>query len=90
MVSHVFISHLNDGMTDLPGHVRLATHITGRKAACKILPSLHHDPTQPVTWDQTVDATEAHKEVVLLKALSGLKMPGVVELEGVVERDGWT
>ena len=43
-----------------------------------------------MTWDQSVDAMEAHKEVVLLKALSGLKMPGVVELEGIVERDGWT
>jgi len=90
MVRHISISHLNNGMTDLSGHVRLATHVSGRKAACKILPALHHDPTQPVTWDQTVDATEAHKEVVLLKALSGLKMPGVVELEGIVERDGWT
>lgn len=73
-----------------PAHVRLATHITGRKAACKILPALRQDPTKPVTWDQTVDAVEAHKEVVLLKALSGIKFTGVVDLEGVIERDGWT
>jgi len=72
------------------GHVRLATHVSGRKAACKILPALHQDPTKPVTWDQTIDAVEAHKEVVLLKALSGIKFSGVVELEGVIERDGWT
>lgn len=76
--------------TDGTAHVRLATHISGRKAACKILPALHQDPTKAVTWDQTIDAVEAHKEVVLLKALSGIKLPGVVELEGVVERDGWT
>jgi serine/threonine protein kinase len=70
--------------------VRLATHTSGRKAACKILPALHQDPHKSVTWDQTVDAVEAHKEVVLLKALSGIKFSGVVELEGVIERDGWT
>jgi len=85
------LHHPSDyGMADSAGHVRLATHVNGRKAACKILPALHHDRAQPITWDQTVDATEAHKEVVLLKALSGLKMPGVVELEGIVEQDGWT
>jgi hypothetical protein len=72
------------------GHVRLATHVTGRQAACKILPALHRDISEPVTWNQTVDAVEAHKEVVLLKAFTGVKMPGIVPLEGIVEQDGWT
>ncbi|WVF66994.1 hypothetical protein IAT40_001737 [Kwoniella sp. CBS 6097] len=71
-------------------HVRLATHETGHQAACKILPALHHTPGQEVSWDQTVDAIEAHKEVVLLKALSGANVPGIVGLEGVIEQGGWT
>ncbi|WVR03915.1 hypothetical protein IAU60_000914 [Kwoniella sp. DSM 27419] len=71
-------------------HVRLATHSSGHKAACKILPALHQTPGQPATWDQTVDAIEAHKEVVLLKALSGAGVPGIVGLEGVIEQGGWT
>ncbi|RSH94560.1 hypothetical protein EHS25_004364 [Saitozyma podzolica] len=49
-------------------HVREATHVSGRKAACKILPALHRDPFRAVTTDELVDAVEAHKEVVLLKA----------------------
>ncbi|WRT65601.1 uncharacterized protein IL334_002546 [Kwoniella shivajii] len=71
-------------------HVRLATHPNGHKAACKILPALHHTPGQKVDWDATVDAMEAHKEVVLLKALCGAGVPGIVGLEGVMEADGWT
>lgn len=43
-----------------------------------------------MTWDQTVEAIEAHKEVVLLKALTGMELPGIVHLEGIVEQDGWT
>ncbi|GFZ42689.1 hypothetical protein JCM24511_00406 [Saitozyma sp. JCM 24511] len=71
-------------------HVREATHVTGRKAACKILPALHRDPFRAVTTDELVDAVEAHKEVVLLKALTGAGMKGVVGLEGVIESGGWT
>ncbi|WVW80038.1 hypothetical protein I302_102011 [Kwoniella bestiolae CBS 10118] len=71
-------------------HVRLATHPNGHKAACKILPALHHIPGRPVSWDETIDAVEAHKEVVLLKALSGAGVPGIVGLEGVMEEGGWT
>ncbi|TXT04259.1 hypothetical protein VHUM_04257 [Vanrija humicola] len=68
-------------------HVRLATHIgTGHKAACKILPAL----PCPRSWNQTLDAIEAHKEVVLLKAFTGAKIPGVVAIEGVMEEEGWT
>lgn len=37
-----------------------------------------------------MDAVEAHKEVVLLKALWGAGVHGVVELEGVIEEGGWT
>ncbi|OCF32299.1 CAMK/CAMKL protein kinase [Kwoniella heveanensis BCC8398] len=71
-------------------HVRLATHTTGHRAACKILPALHHKPGLQVSWDQTVDAIEAHKEVVLLKALAGANVSGIVGLEGVIEQGGWT
>ncbi|WVQ64808.1 uncharacterized protein L199_002977 [Kwoniella botswanensis] len=71
-------------------HVRLATHPNGHKAACKILPALHHTPGREVSWDETIDAVEAHKEVVLLKALSGAGVPGIVGLEGVMEEGGWT
>ncbi|WWC60192.1 uncharacterized protein I303_102757 [Kwoniella dejecticola CBS 10117] len=71
-------------------HVRLATHPNGHKAACKILPALHHVPGRHVSWDDTVDAIEAHKEVVLLKALSGAGVPGIVGLEGVIVEGGWT
>lgn len=71
-------------------HVRLATHKNGHQAACKILPALHKDPGVPVTWDETIDAVEAHKEVVLLKALCGAGMEGVAGLEGVIEEGGWT
>ncbi|KAL1409523.1 hypothetical protein Q8F55_003506 [Vanrija albida] len=68
-------------------HVRLATHLgTGHQAACKILPALG----SPRSWNQTLDAVEAHKEVVLLKAFTGAKIPGVVSIEGVVEECGWT
>ncbi|WWC87776.1 uncharacterized protein L201_002668 [Kwoniella dendrophila CBS 6074] len=71
-------------------HVRLATHPNGHKAACKILPALHHTSGREVSWDETVDAIEAHKEVVFLKAFSGAGVPGVVGLEGVIEEGGWT
>lgn len=71
-------------------HVRLATHKNGHQAACKILPALHKDPGLPVTWDETIDAVEAHKEVVLLKALCGAGVEGIAGLEGVVEEGGWT
>ena len=37
-----------------------------------------------------MDAIEAHKEVVLLKALSGVATKGVVGLEGVMVEGGWT
>ncbi|KAK8861502.1 hypothetical protein IAR55_002323 [Kwoniella newhampshirensis] len=70
-------------------HVRLATHPNGHKAACKILPALHREPGR-VSWDHTVDAIEAHKEVVLLKALTGAGLGGIVGLEGVMEEGGWT
>lgn len=33
---------------------------------------------------------EAHKELVLLKALAGAKIPGIVNLLGVLEEGGWT
>ncbi|KAK4687402.1 hypothetical protein P7C73_g2725, partial [Tremellales sp. Uapishka_1] len=68
-------------------HVRLATHPNGHKAACKILPAL---PASGFSYDQMIDAVEAHKEVVLLKALAGSGMAGVVGLEGVMEEGGWT
>ncbi|OCF58019.1 CAMK/CAMKL protein kinase [Kwoniella mangroviensis CBS 10435] len=71
-------------------HVRLATHPNGHKAACKILPALHHTPGREVSWDETIDAVEAHKEVVLLRGLSGAGVPGIVGLEGVMEDGGWT
>ncbi|WVQ94621.1 hypothetical protein IAU59_001701 [Kwoniella sp. CBS 9459] len=71
-------------------HVRLATHETGHQAACKILPALHRTPGKQVSWDETVDAIEAHKEVVLLKALSGANVAGIVGLEGVIQQGGWT
>lgn len=60
------------------------------QAACKILPALHKDPEVPVTWDETIDAVEAHKEVVLLKALCGAGVEGIAGLEGMVEEGGWT
>ncbi|WVQ78722.1 hypothetical protein IAT38_000809 [Cryptococcus sp. DSM 104549] len=71
-------------------HVRLATHPNGHQAACKILPALHNNSGIPVSRDQTIDAVEAHKEVVLLKALCGAGLEGVVGLEGVMEEGGWT
>jgi hypothetical protein len=37
-----------------------------------------------------MDAIEAHKEVVLLKALAGAGIKGIVGLEGVLESGGWT
>jgi hypothetical protein len=43
-----------------------------------------------MTKDELVDACEAHKEVVLLKAFTGIKLEGIIELEGVYEKDGWT
>jgi hypothetical protein len=71
-------------------HVRLATHtVSGRKAACKILPCLYVPGFPPPSHNEVVDAEEAHKELVILKALSGCKIPGVVELEGVLEEGGW-
>jgi hypothetical protein len=39
--------------------------------------------------DEVTDAIEAHKELVILKALNGAKIPGVVGLEGVLEEEGW-
>jgi len=74
----------------IPAHVRLASHPNGMQAACKILPALHGSRTTPATKDETVDAIEAHKEVVLLKALCGAGVSGVVGLEGVIEEEGWT
>nr|ODO02471.1 CAMK/CAMKL protein kinase [Cryptococcus depauperatus CBS 7855] len=71
-------------------HVRLATHRNGHQAACKILPALHRNQGTPVTWDETIDAVEAHKEVVLLKALCGAGLEGIAGLEGVIEEGGWT
>ncbi|WVQ74572.1 hypothetical protein IAR50_004173 [Cryptococcus sp. DSM 104548] len=71
-------------------HVRLATHKNGHQAACKILPALHGNGQRPVTWDETMDAVEAHKEVVLLKALCGAGIEGIAGLEGVMEEEGWT
>ena len=70
--------------------MRLATHLNGHKAACKILPALHRPLGLPATWDETVDAVEAHKEVVLLKALWGAGLEGIVGLEGVIQEGGWT
>jgi len=54
------------------------------------LPALHGTRTSPATQDETVDAIEAHKEVVILKALYGAGVSGVVGLEGVIEEEGWT
>lgn len=71
-------------------HVRLATHPNGHKAACKILPALHRPRKGRIPWDETMDAIEAYKEVVLLKALAGSGMKGIVGLEGVIEEGGWT
>ncbi|WWD16589.1 hypothetical protein CI109_101017 [Kwoniella shandongensis] len=73
-------------------HVRLATHPNGHQAACKILPALHRPRSsgKQVSWDETIDAVEAHKEVVLLKALCGVGLQGIVGLEGVMEEGGWT
>lgn len=71
-------------------HVRLAEHVSGHKAACKILPALHYPGSKSRSWDETVDAVEAYKEVVLLKALSGARMKGIVGLEGVMVEGGWT
>ena len=71
-------------------HVRLATHRNGHKAACKILPALHRPRSTPASWDEVIDAVEAHKELVLLKALSGSGIEGLVGLEGVVVEGGWT
>ncbi|WWC68738.1 uncharacterized protein I206_102672 [Kwoniella pini CBS 10737] len=71
-------------------HVRLATHANGHKAACKILPALHHTLGRKVSRDETIDAIEAHKELVLLKGLSGAGVPGIVGLEGVIVEGGWT
>lgn len=71
-------------------HVRRATHRdTGHEVACKILPALHV-PGVPVTWDKTQDAIEAYKEIVLLKALAGANIPGIVQLEGMMQEEGWT
>lgn len=73
-----------------PAHVRRATHRdNGYEVACKILPALHV-PGVPVTWDKVLDATEAYKEIVLLKALAGAGIPGIVQLEGMMEEEGWT
>lgn len=72
-------------------HVRIATHVqTREQVACKILPALHWDPNIAADWNATLDAVEAHKEVVILKAFAGAKVPGVVELVGVLEEGGWT
>ena len=73
-------------------HVRLATSSTGHQAACKILPALRRPrkKNKEVTDDEIMDAVEAHKEVVLLKALWGARIPGIVGLEGVIEEGGWT
>lgn len=72
-------------------HVRFATHVQSREqVACKILPALHWDPNIAADWNATLDAVEAHKEVVILKAFAGAKVPGVVELVGVLEEGGWT
>jgi hypothetical protein len=43
-----------------------------------------------MTNDEYIDAVEAHKEIVLLKALAGARIPGIVGLEGVIEEGGWT
>ena len=74
----------------MTAHVRLATHVNGMQAACKILPALYRPRSHPATLDETIDAVEAHKEVVLLKAFAGAGIKGVVGLEGVVEEGGWT
>ena len=70
--------------------MRLATHFSGHKAACKILPALHYPGSTSKSWDQVVDAIEAYKEVVILKALTGAGLKGVVNLEGVMVEGGWT
>ena len=90
MVSYLLSSFGAGSLHVTPAHVRQATHRTGHKAACKILPALHPPGGKMVTWDQTMDAIEAYKEVVLLKALAGAGIPGIVGLEGVIEEGGWT
>jgi hypothetical protein len=42
-----------------------------------------------VDFDKTMDAIEAYNEVVILKALNGAGMQGIVGLEGIIEDDGW-
>ncbi len=74
----------------MTANVRLASHPTGHKAACKILPALYHTEGRKVTMDEMRDAVEAHKELVLLKALAGGGVEGVAELEGVMAEEGWT
>lgn len=58
--------------------------------ACKILPALHGQKKGiSVTYDELIDAVEAHKELVLLKGLAGAGVPGIVGLEGVIPYKGW-
>ncbi len=71
-------------------HVREAIHReTGQVLACKILPALHVPGVAP-SRDKTLDAIEAYKEIVLLKAFAGAGIPGIVQLEGMMEEAGWT
>lgn len=69
------------------GHVRKATHPGGRLAAVKILPALK--PDEPISKDQFLDATEAYKEVVMMKIFTGLGLPGFVGLDLVKEDKEW-
>jgi serine/threonine protein kinase len=43
-----------------------------------------------ISNDELIDAVEAHKEVVLLKALWGSGIKGIVGIEGIIEEGGWT
>lgn len=69
------------------GHVRKATHPSGRQAAVKILPALRHD--LPMSKDAMLDAVEAHKEVIMLKLFGGLGIKGVIGLDMVNEDGKW-
>lgn len=72
----------------LAGHVRGAVHKhTGERMACKIQPLLGK-PQPSCDTAPYVEAFESHKELVLLKALQGGEVPGVINVEGVHYRDG--
>lgn len=89
LISYVFRCNVREIKLIAVAHVRLATHESGHIAACKILPALHGPTARKVSRDELMDAVEAHKELVFLKGLSGARVPGIVDLEGVISYQGW-